>query len=1021
MGEVEPQPCPPNHGALPFNYMVEHLFNPLALASRRRTTLSKGGPSPHELKRIYLQKFIAHWRKHVGQDIFPAFRLLMPDRDRERSMYKIKETSLAKLFIKILGLSPQSEDAQSIEKWKVPGVSSRASAGDFPGRLEEVVLKRAARTEPGSLTVQDVNERLDRLSESSKDAQQKPILIDFYEHMNTAELKWLCCIVLRVMKIGVTERTVFEIWHADAYKLWSKSSSLLRVCHELWDPSYRLPDADKDVAIFSCFQPQLANFKKKDLPDVLKAIPTRPFWIEEKIDGERIQLHKEGDAFRYFSRRATDYTYLYGADYDGGALTKHLKHAFIDGVHSVILDGEMIAWSPAMQAPMPFGSVKSAANNEKADATTSLSSHPYFIVYDILHLNGKNLTTSTLRARRQVLTKIIQPIDRRLEVIAHEEGHTAAQIEARLRRCVDEASEGLVVKDPASAYATNKRTDGWIKVKPEYMGEFGENLDLLVIGGFYGEGRRGNMVASFLCGIRQDSQQPSRTSQASQMQPSSPSKADDEETPRYTTFCRVGGGFNAADYAEIKHLTAGKWVKFNPRSPPPHIFCARSSSGTIIDPPDVWIRPQDSFVVQLKAASITPSDTFGMGLTLRFPRFERLRPDKDYMTAVSKADLHDIKRQAERDHANKLMTTHKRRATGPASGSRKRRALIVQGGELLSDDDNSSGPLAGHDFYIMTSSKAFKKSKLDLEHLVREAGGRVVQRDDPDVNCVAEGNTVKVAALKKRGTHDIHTIAWLVALCQRDGAFDNLPQSALRRIDKARAKDITREFSGEIFPLLECYEHLTDDTRRRILRHISLRSKLSANDLHDDDEMLSHALAICSYLSREYRPPTLLERAMAATTHLAPTDFGRPLQDDEANETAIDDLDASLQQLTATDTDLSPMHLFSQCRAVFFYSEGELPQALFTVRGGQLVDASIDHLGGASVTHIVIGQDNNNDDNSIDPQQHQRALAQQIRTKLSGRPRRLSVTRLPHIVTTDWVSECSIARTLLAESRFRIT
>ncbi len=65
-----------------------------------------------------------------------------------------------------------------------------------------------------------------------------------------------------------------------------------------------------------------------------------------------------------------------------------------------------------------------------------------------------------------------------------------------------EASEGLVLKNPRSIYRLNSRNDDWMKVKPEYMTGFGESLDCIIIGGYYGSGHRGGRLSSFLCGLR---------------------------------------------------------------------------------------------------------------------------------------------------------------------------------------------------------------------------------------------------------------------------------------------------------------------------------------------------------------------------------------------------------------------------------------------------------------------------------------------------------------------------------------
>jgi DNA ligase-4 len=102
---------------------------------------------------------------------------------------------------------------------------------------------------------------------------------------------------------------------------------------------------DTEIKLFECFQPQLANFNKRNLRQVVEVMGGKTFWIEEKLDGERIQLHKQGRNFRFFSRcypflvtgltvfrKAKDYTYLYGTSLDDpdSSLTRFLKSAFVE-------------------------------------------------------------------------------------------------------------------------------------------------------------------------------------------------------------------------------------------------------------------------------------------------------------------------------------------------------------------------------------------------------------------------------------------------------------------------------------------------------------------------------------------------------------------------------------------------------------------------------------------------------------------------------------------------------------------
>jgi DNA ligase-4 len=130
-----------------------------------------------------------------------------------------------------------------------------------------------------------------------------------------------------------------------------------------------------------------------------------------------------------------------------------------------------------------------------------------FRVFDILYLNGRSLTGFELRDRRKALAATITDVHRRIEIHEYQAARTADAIEPLLRKVVAEASEGLVLKNPRSAYRLNSRNDDWIKVKPEYMTEFGESLDCVIVGGYYGSGHRGGRLSSFLCGLRIDQNQ----------------------------------------------------------------------------------------------------------------------------------------------------------------------------------------------------------------------------------------------------------------------------------------------------------------------------------------------------------------------------------------------------------------------------------------------------------------------------------------------------------------------------------
>ena len=645
---------PINHSeTLPFHDLYLTLFNPLndnkkkptgpVTARRKQGPHGPAGRNPHEVRQNIIERFISRWRKEVGNDIYPAFRLILPEKDRERAMYGLKEKTIAKILIKIMKINKDSEDGYSLLNWKQPGQKTVSRmAGDFAGRCYEVVSKRPMRIEVGNMTIGEVNDLLDRLSTTPKEEQQIPIFAEFYNRMKADELLWLIRVILRQMKVGATETTFFNIWHPDADTLFNVSSNLRRVCWELYDPAVRLEGDDRGITLMQCFQPQLAQFQMHSFQRMVEKMrPTEVdpvFWIEEKLDGERMQLHMMNDEaipggkrFGFWSRKAKDYTYLYGSGlFDANsALTRHLKNAFHGNVENIILDGEMITWDPEQDAMVPFGTLKPAAIDQQKNEFSN-GPRPLYRVFDILYMNGQAITSYTLRDRRTALEYAVKNVPLRMEIHTYKEAVNASEIEPFLRKVVAEASEGLVLKNPRSSYRLNERNDDWMKIKPEYMTEFGENLDCAIIGGYYGSGTRGGRLSSFLCGLRVDENHI--------RQGANPMK--------FYSFFKVGGGFTSADYAAIRHRTDGKWKVWNPKHPPYEYV---DLAGDQLERPDEWIIPSDSVVIEVKAASLAISDQFKTTYTLRFPRFKKLRMDRDWQNALSISGFSALKNNMENE------------------------------------------------------------------------------------------------------------------------------------------------------------------------------------------------------------------------------------------------------------------------------------------------------------------------------------------------------------------------------------
>lgn len=135
------------------------------------------------------------------------------------------------------------------------------------------------------------------------------------------EQKWLIRMILKDMKLGISKETILQVFHPDASELYNVTTDLNKVCLQLHDPSVSLSEVS--IELFSAFKPMLAAVA--NIRQIEKQMGNRPFYIETKLDGERIQLHKAGDVYKYYTRNSYEYTQQFGASPLEGSLTIHTQ------------------------------------------------------------------------------------------------------------------------------------------------------------------------------------------------------------------------------------------------------------------------------------------------------------------------------------------------------------------------------------------------------------------------------------------------------------------------------------------------------------------------------------------------------------------------------------------------------------------------------------------------------------------------------------------------------------------------
>jgi DNA ligase-4 len=613
-------------------------------------------------------------------------RLLLPQLDRQRSNYGLKEQKLASIYIKVLGLDPQSADAISLLHYKDPG-KNKSTAGDFTLKLQSLLRYRMPQSAASSLTVQDVNAKLDELASAPNADAKESIMRYFFGHCTLIEQIWLVRMILKDLDISLSEASILPLFHADAFKYFQVCADLKQLCEDLSDPQFRMENFV--VRMFCPFAPQLSKRLDK-VEEIPQEVGGGMFWIETKLDGERIQMHYENGRFEWWSRNTKDYTSMYGGTWTAGSLVPRMTGCFSSVVKNCILDGEMLAYNTETKSFEPFGSLKTASN-EAAQHENAIR-HPCFVAFDILYFNDQSLIDTPLSLRHQYLTKVLNQNTDYIQVLHHQVGYTLQDILDALDERMSNGEEGLIIKNPNANYVPNERTNS-VKLKAEYIAELSDDIDCLIVGGYFGEGRlRSGQLGSFLCAIRD----PTR------------------EEPHFITFCKFGSGFSMIDLPKISLFDQGNWKRFSPDLKLPWLTHVLGKEN-----PDYYIEPRHSQVVQIRGSEIVPSVGFGAGHTLRFPRFVRLRHDKGYNDIMTMIDLQRlIQENKGRMQSKRAIETE----PSPVKKKAKRQHIQVHPGYSGAESahvETQSTIFEGKEFCLRILGSAEEKKRLEgaiLEH-----------------------------------------------------------------------------------------------------------------------------------------------------------------------------------------------------------------------------------------------------------------------------------------------------------------
>jgi DNA ligase-1 len=318
-------------------------------------------------------------------------------------------------------------------------------------------------------------------------------------------------------------------------------------------------------------------------------------FVEDKFDGVRAQLHREGERVAIFSRTLDPVTHRF----------PEVASALLSIPHAVLFDGEIVAYSEADGRCLPFAALQKRLGRKVVAAELMQEVPVACMIFDLLYLDGEVLLDAPLQRRKELLASldlpyplVKAPSELTSVVSADEEPkpedespslETKAESDPDLRpssfvlrldstfdAARQRGNEGLMVKMPGSAYSPGKRGKAWLKVKRALA-----TLDVVVTAVEWGHGKRNKMLSDYTFAVL----------------------GPDRE------LLNVGKAYSGLTDAEIIEMT--EWFKAH----------------TIRDFGRVRL-VEPLVVIEVAFDRVQPSPRHKSGYALRFPRIVRLRPDK---------------------------------------------------------------------------------------------------------------------------------------------------------------------------------------------------------------------------------------------------------------------------------------------------------------------------------------------------------------------------------------------------------
>ena len=554
-------------------------------------------------KRLELTDFLVGLFKETPQDLLPKIVYLI--QSKIRPDFEGIELGMAeKLAIRSLSKSSGTPVKKIQEIYQ--------DDGDLGHSAEKILqLKKQTTFVNEPITLERVYDTFFKIAKTEGKGSQDMKIKYISSLLNDAmpiDGKFILKILLGTLRLGVADNTIIDALTIaftgskekrhqveDAYNVSSDLGKVAQVISE-----EGINGVEKfQISIFNPVRPMLADRVKSE-SEALEKMGEK-FAAEYKLDGERVQVHLKNKQVILFSRRLENITKFYPDIVEN--ISKSLK------TREAILEAEAVAINENSGEFLPFQELMH--RRRKYDLERVVSEIPITLnFFDVLYFDGKNCLDLSYEERRKNLEEIVIE-DKFAKLVPMVTVTADSEIEDFLENSINSGCEGLMLKSLEGQYRAGMRGSNWLKLKREYRNELGDSLDLVVIGAFFGKGRRTGRYGTLLVATYND------------------------ENDTFSSICKVGTGFTDENLDQLYQILSNKvTLKKNQK-----INSEMES--------DVWFDPE--LVIEVVASEITLSPIHktatniirkGSGLALRFPKFTgKIRLEKSAEDASTDREI----------------------------------------------------------------------------------------------------------------------------------------------------------------------------------------------------------------------------------------------------------------------------------------------------------------------------------------------------------------------------------------------